>query len=119
MVQKDQRIKEKDTYKKRGDEKVSIKKHSVPRLRLAGLCHKKIRKEQLKGRIMSENIVRGNIWNMHIYFLEPIPEKFGHSLGGYSHRERCRAPDRKKSTEGRREVKVDNKEPVDGRVVWM
>jgi hypothetical protein len=33
-----------------------------------------------------------------IYSLEPIPEKFGYSLGGYSHRERCRAPDRNKST---------------------
>jgi hypothetical protein len=28
--------------------------------------------------------------------LSLYPEKFGYSLGGYSHRERCRAPDRKK-----------------------
>jgi hypothetical protein len=54
---------------------------------------------------------------MSIYFLEPIPKKFGYSLGGYSHRERCRAPDRKKSAEGRRQVEVDDKEPVDGYVV--
>jgi hypothetical protein len=54
---------------------------------------------------------------MSIVF-EPIPEKkIGYSLGGYSHWERCRAPDRKKSTERRRKVEVDNKEPVDGRVV--
>jgi hypothetical protein len=31
MIKKDQRIKKKDTYKKK-DEKVSIKKHSVPHL---------------------------------------------------------------------------------------
>jgi hypothetical protein len=65
---------------------------------------------------MSENIARGNICNKYIFF-EPIPEKFGYSLGGYSHRERCRAPDRKKSTEERREVGVDDKEPVDGHEV--
>jgi hypothetical protein len=34
-------------------------------------------------------------------FLSIYPKKFGYSLGGYSHRERCRAPDRKKSTEER------------------
>jgi hypothetical protein len=66
---------------------------------------------------MSENIARGNIWNRYIYFLEPIPKKFGYSLEGYSHQERCRAPDRKKSTEGKRKVEVDEKEPVDGHVV--
>jgi hypothetical protein len=66
---------------------------------------------------MLKNIARGNIWNMFIYFLEPIPKKFGYSLGGYSHRERCRAPDRKKSTKGRREVEAGNKEQVDGHEV--
>jgi hypothetical protein len=66
---------------------------------------------------MSENIAKGNIWNRYIYFLEPIPEKFSYSLGGYSHRECYRAPNRKKSTEGRREVEVDDKESVDGHVV--
>jgi hypothetical protein len=70
-----------------------------------------------KGRIMSENIATGNIGNRSIYFLEPIPEKFGYSLEGYSHRERCRAPDRKKLTEGRKKVEVDDKEQVDGHVV--
>jgi hypothetical protein len=66
---------------------------------------------------MSENMARGNIWNRYIYLFEPIPEKFGYSLGGYFHRERCRAPDRKKSIEERRELGVDDKEPVDGHVV--
>jgi hypothetical protein len=81
------------------------------------LRHKEKREEQLKGRIMSENITRENIWNRSIYFLEPIPKKFGYSLGGYSHRERYRAPDRKKPTEGRREVEIDDKKQVDGHVV--
>jgi hypothetical protein len=66
---------------------------------------------------MSEHIARGNTGNRYIYLFEPIPKKFGYSLGGYSHRERCRAPDRKKSREERREVEVDDKEPVDGQVV--
>jgi hypothetical protein len=51
-------------------------------------------------------------------FLSLYLKKFGYSLGGYSHRERCRAPDRKKSTEQRREVEADDKEPVDGQVVY-
>jgi hypothetical protein len=50
-------------------------------------------------------------------FFEPIPEKFSYSLGGYSHRERYRAPDRKKSIEERREVEADDNEPVGGQVV--
>jgi hypothetical protein len=62
---------------------------------------------------MSINITRENIWNRSIYFLEPIPEKFGYSLGGYSHRERYRAPDRKKSIKGRREVEAGDKEQID------
>jgi hypothetical protein len=99
------------------EKKISIKKHSVPRLGLGGLSHKKRGEEQLKGRFMSENMARGNIWNRYTYLFEPIPEKFSYSLGGYSHRERCRAPDRKKSIEERREVGVDDKELVDGHVV--
>jgi hypothetical protein len=66
---------------------------------------------------MLENITKGNIWNRSIHFLETIPKKFGYNLGGYSHRERCRAPDTNKSTEGRREVEVDDKEQVDGHMV--
>jgi hypothetical protein len=50
-------------------------------------------------------------------FLSLYPKKFGYSLGGYSHRERYRAPDRKKSTEEEREVEADDKEPVGGQVV--
>jgi hypothetical protein len=50
-------------------------------------------------------------------FLSLYPKKFGYSLGGYSNRERCRAPDRKKSTEERREVEADHNEPVGGKVV--
>jgi hypothetical protein len=66
---------------------------------------------------MSTNIVRRNIWNRSIYFLESIPENFGYSLGGYSHRERYRAPNKKKSTKGRREVEDGDKEQVEGHEV--
>jgi hypothetical protein len=48
--------------------------------------------------------------------LSLYPKTFGYSLGGYSHRERCHAPDRKKSTE-RRGVEADNKEPAGGQMV--
>jgi hypothetical protein len=75
------------------------------------------RGEQLKRRIKSTNVAGRNIWNRSIYFLEPIPKNFGYSLGGYSHRERCRAPDRKKSTKGRRGVEAGDKEQVDGHEV--
>jgi hypothetical protein len=32
----------------------------------------------------------------------------------YSHRERCRAPNRKKSTKGKKEEEADDKKQVDG-----
>jgi hypothetical protein len=50
-------------------------------------------------------------------FLSLYPKKFGYSLGGYSHREGCRAPDRKKLTEERWEIEDNDKEPTGGQVV--
>jgi hypothetical protein len=47
--------------------------------------------------------------------LSLYPKKFSFNLGGYSHRERCRAPDIKKLTE-RRRGEVDNKEPAGGQM---
>jgi hypothetical protein len=38
--------------------------------------------------------------------LSLYPKKFGYRLGGYSHRERCRAPNRKRSS-ARRKVEAD------------
>jgi hypothetical protein len=111
MVLKNQRIKEKDTYKKK-EKGIRLSKSTVHLVFDSGACV--IRwEEQLKGGIMSTNIARGNIWNMSIYFFEPIPKKFGYSLGGYSHRERYRAPNRKKSIKGRREVEAADKEQID------
>jgi hypothetical protein len=40
--------------------------------------------------------------------LSLYPKKFGYSLGGYSHWERCRTPDRKKSTKEGWEVAMKN-----------
>jgi hypothetical protein len=121
IVQKNQRIKENDAYKQNkeeraGDKKISIKKHKVHLVFDSGACVIRMG-EQLKRRIKSTNVVGRNIWNRFIYFLEPIPENFGYSLGGYSHREHYRAPDRKKSTKGRRGVKDGDKEQVDGHEV--
>jgi hypothetical protein len=116
MVQKNQRIKKKDTYKKKKGIRKYLSRSIVHLVFDSGACVIR-REEQLKGRIISKNIARGNIWNMSIYFLEPIPEKFSYSLGGYSHRERCRAPNRKKSIKGRREVEADDKEQVDAHKV--
>jgi hypothetical protein len=50
-------------------------------------------------------------------FLSLYPKKFGYSLGGYSHRERYRAPDRKKSTKEKWEIEANNKEPAGRQVV--
>jgi hypothetical protein len=52
-------------------------------------------------------------------FLSLYPKKFGYSLEGYSHRERYHAPDRKKSTEERRKVEANDKEPAGGQVVYV
>jgi hypothetical protein len=52
-------------------------------------------------------------------FLSLYPKKFSYSLGGYSHRDRCRAPDRKKSIEEETKVQADDKEPVGGQVVLV
>jgi hypothetical protein len=50
-------------------------------------------------------------------FLSLYPKKFGYSLGGYSHLERCHAPDRKKLTKERWEIEASDKEPTGGQVV--
>jgi hypothetical protein len=76
MRKKDQRIKGEGTNKKeREEKKLSIKKHSVPRLGLGGLSHKKRRAELPAGRNMSKNIKRHSIWDSYVYSFEPIPEK--------------------------------------------
>jgi hypothetical protein len=51
-----------------------------------------------------------------LVFLSLYPKKFGYSLRDYSHWERCRTPDRKKTTEERREVEANDKEPAGGQV---
>jgi hypothetical protein len=66
---------------------------------------------------MSKKIARDSIWNRYVYLFEPIPKKFGYSLGGYSHRERYRTPDRKKSIEEIWEIEANDKEPADMQVV--
>jgi hypothetical protein len=47
-------------------------------------------------------------------FLSLYQKQIGYSLGGYSHRERYHAPDRKKSTEEMREVETNDKGPAGG-----
>jgi hypothetical protein len=64
--------------------------------------------------IVSKNIARDSIWDRDVSILSLYPKKFGYSLGGYSHRERCHAPDRKKSTEERWEIEDNDKEPTGG-----
>jgi hypothetical protein len=102
VVQKNQRIKEKRCIQKKREKRTGAQVHLVLD---SGACVIG-RREQLKRQTNSTNVTRRNIWNMSIYFLEPIPENFGYSLGGYSHRERCRAPDRKKSTKEGEESKL-------------
>jgi hypothetical protein len=81
--------------------KVFITKHSVPRLGLGGLCNKKRREESLSANHTGKYFKRQYMEQACLYFLSLYPKKFGYSLESYSHRERCHAPDRKKSTEGR------------------
>jgi hypothetical protein len=97
--------------------KVSIKMHNVPRLGLGGLHRKKGREESLSANHIKKyrkETVYGT--DMSI-FLSLYPKKFGYSLGGYFHRERCRAPDRKKSTGERREIEANGKKPTGRQVV--
>jgi hypothetical protein len=101
-------IKERSAYQRRRyeekqrEKKLSIKKHSIPRFGLGGLSHKKRREELPERRDMSTNIEK-KIYGIDTpIVLSLYPTKFGYSLGGYSHRERCRTPDRKKSIERRR-----------------
>jgi hypothetical protein len=81
--------------KVRKKKKLSIKKYSIPHLGLGGLSHKKriIRRAKKYVDKKSKDTVYGTDMLM---VLSLYPKKFGYSLGGYSHRERCRAPDRKK-----------------------
>jgi hypothetical protein len=60
---------------------------SLPRLRLLGLWHSKERNTLHKWKKSTIDAWRSTK-NILIYFLELIPKNFGHSLGGYSHRER-------------------------------
>jgi hypothetical protein len=60
---------------KKEKKKLSIKKHSTPRLGLRGLSHKKRREELLEGRNLSTKIERHSIWDRYVYSFEPIPEK--------------------------------------------
>jgi hypothetical protein len=69
-----------------------------------GLSHKKKKREKeeknyQKGEIHRQ-ILKDRIYGTDTSIvLSLYPTKFGYSLGGYSHRERCHAPDRKKSIE--------------------
>jgi hypothetical protein len=73
MIKKHQRIKKKDTYKKRRERKqkygkVSIKKHSVPRLGLGGLRHKKRREELLSANHIEKYRKRQYMEHVCLYF---------------------------------------------------
>jgi hypothetical protein len=74
---------------------------ALPRFGLGGLSHirKKEEKNYQKGEIHRQ-LLKDRIYGTDTTILLSLyPTEFGYSLGGYSHRERCRAPDRKKSIE--------------------
>jgi hypothetical protein len=97
--------------------KLSIKKHNIPRLGLGGLRRKKRKEESLSAN-HTEKYRKETVYGTDMsIFLSLYPKKFGYSLGGYSHWERCRAPDRKKSTGERWEIKANGKEPTGRQVV--
>jgi hypothetical protein len=98
-------IKKRSTYQKRRHEekqrekKLSIKKHSTPHFfGLGGLSHKEEKNYQ-KGEICRQ-ILKDRIYGIDTSIvLSLYPTIFGYSHRGYSHRERCRAPDRRESIE--------------------
>jgi hypothetical protein len=72
---------------------------------LGGLSHKEEKNYQ-KGEIYRQ-ILQDRIYGIDTSIvLSLYPTTFGYSLEGYSHRERCRAPDRRKSIE-RSKVEAD------------
>jgi hypothetical protein len=81
----------------------------VPRLGLGGSSSKKRRAELPDERNMKYGTGMSIVLSLY-------PKKFSYTLEGYSHRERCRVPDRKKSTV-RRKVKDDNKGPAGGQMI--
>jgi hypothetical protein len=105
MVKKDQCIKEKDTYKK--SMRKYLSRSTVYLFFDLGACviqkKRRIIKCESCWKISQEEVYGTGTSK----FLSLYPIFFGYSLGGYFHRERCRAPDRKKSTKERREVEVD------------
>jgi hypothetical protein len=113
MIKEDSAYQDKWYIQKRERKKSYLSRStSVPRLGLGGLSHKKRREKSL-----SVNHIDNYRKRQYMFiFLSLYPKKFGYSLGGYSHRERCRARDRRKSTEERREVEANDREPAGGQV---
>jgi hypothetical protein len=74
--------------KRENRRKVSIKKHSVPRLGLGGLRRKERREESLSANYTGKYRKRQYMEQGMSIFFSLYPKKFGYSLGGYSHRER-------------------------------
>jgi hypothetical protein len=95
--------------RKQGIRKYLSRNTSSPHLRLGGLCYEEGGNSLQRRRNSTKLCEKEGTY--FIYFLEPIPKNFGYSLGGYSHRECCRAPDRRKSTKkGRKEAETGDTE---------
>jgi hypothetical protein len=68
MTKKHQRIKRRDTYKKKEDGKVSIKKQSIPRLGLGGLRRKKRREKSFSVNHIEKYRKRQYMEHVCLYF---------------------------------------------------
>jgi hypothetical protein len=75
--------------KKQGVQKISAKEAQGYPVFDSGACDIRRKKSTLHKWKKSTIDARRSTKKILIYFLEPIPEKFGYSLGGYSHREHC------------------------------
>jgi hypothetical protein len=74
-----------------------------------------IRREESLSVNRIDQILQETVYEIEMsVFLSLYPKKFGYNLRGYSHRERCRAPDRKKLTEEIWEIEDNDKEPTGG-----
>jgi hypothetical protein len=80
-------MKEERKIKNQGVWKISVKEAQVYPVFDSGTCDIWKKRNTLHKWKKLTIDARTSIKNILIYFLEPIPKNFGHSLGGYSHRE--------------------------------
>jgi hypothetical protein len=94
-----------------------MKKHSVPRLGLVGLCHKKRREDSSSANHIGKYRKRQYMEQACLYFGAYTRKNSAIASGATPIGSTGRAPDRKKSTGERGEIEDNDKEPIGRQVV--